>query len=128
MLLCIDENLARSERRIFRNFCFGEFLDFERQNIWHFNSFAGLKMFPVFARIQFLNVGFSGMKPLCDEFQQRCVGQPFQLRLLGAASRNVADLFQVFLFDRVSCVSHRHLIEHPLIDRAGLRHRVRVLI
>ena len=51
MLLCIDENLARREGRIFGNLSFGEFLDFERQDIRHFESFARLKMFPVFAGI-----------------------------------------------------------------------------
>ena len=43
MLLGIDVNLASGERRIFRNFSFREFLDLERENIRHLQSFAGCR-------------------------------------------------------------------------------------
>ena len=44
------------------------------------------------------------------------------------AAGDIADLFQVFFPDGISGVSHRDLIEHPLIDCAGFRHGVRVLV
>jgi len=40
MLVRIDENLARSEPRIFRDFPFRESFHFERQYIWHGQGFA----------------------------------------------------------------------------------------
>src|SRR5437773_12489504 len=35
MFVGVDINLTRSERRIFRDFCLGEFLNLKRQYIWH---------------------------------------------------------------------------------------------
>src|SRR5262249_3601373 len=44
VLMGIDENLARSECGILGNFSFGEFFDFERQDIRNLESFAWLKI------------------------------------------------------------------------------------
>ncbi len=77
MLVCIDKNLARSECGILRDFAFGEFFNFERQNVRHFERVADLKVFPVFSGIELLNVGFGRMKTLGHEFQQRRVRHPF---------------------------------------------------
>ena len=68
------------------------------------------------------------MKTFSHKLQQRGVRQPFQFRLIGSVARQIADLLQVFFFDRIGGVSHGHLIQHPLINRAGLRHCVRVLV
>jgi hypothetical protein len=124
----IDENFPRREGWIFRKFSLGEFFYFKGQDIRNFQSVAGLKVFPVLPRVEFLNVSLCRMKPLGYELQQRRVRKPFQFGLLGVAARHIANLFQVFFFDCVGRVSHWNLIKHPLIDRAGLRHRVRVLV
>ena len=65
----INEYFARGERRIFRNLSFREFFNFKGQDIRHLESFAWLKMFPIFPGIQFLNVRLRGMKTLGHEFQ-----------------------------------------------------------
>ena len=128
MLFCVDENLAGSECGIFGNLALGELFNLKGQNIRHFEHFARLKMFPIFARIKFLNVRLCGMIPFGDEFEQRRVGQPFQFCLLGMTTGNVAYRFQVFFCHCVGRVGHRHLIEQPGIDRASLWQSVRVLI
>ena len=128
MFVCIDENFARGERWIFRNFSLGEFFNFKGQNVGHFESFAGLKVLPIFSGIELLDERLGGMIALGNEFQERSVRQPFQSRLLRVAARYIADLFQVFVLDCVGRVSHWNLIEHPLIDRTGLRHGVRMLV
>src|SRR2546423_1345576 len=66
----VDKNLARSERRIFRDFPFGELLNLKRQYIRHLQSFARLKVLPVLSGIKFLNVGLGRMVTLGDEFKQ----------------------------------------------------------
>src|SRR5437762_14320682 len=93
----INKYLASRKCRIFRNLAFCKFFDLEGQDIWYLDDFARLEMFPFLSGIELLNIRFSGMKTLGDEFEQRRVREPFQSCLLGMTAGNVADQFQVFL-------------------------------
>jgi len=53
MFVCIDENFARGERWIFPELSLGEFFNFKGQNVGHFESFAGLKVLPIFPGLSF---------------------------------------------------------------------------
>src|SRR4029434_10942664 len=77
VLVRIDKNLTRGERRIFSDFAFSKLLHFKGQYIRHFQSFAGLKMLPVLSTIKFLNVRLGRMITLGDELEQGRIGQPF---------------------------------------------------
>src|SRR5207245_838278 len=112
MFICVDENLARTECRIFGNFSLGESFNFKGQDIRHLEDVTRLKMFPISAGIELLNVRLRRMKTFRDEFQQRRVRQPFQSRLLGMTARYIAYEFQVFVLD---CVGR----ESPELDRAS---------
>ena len=128
MLVRVYENFTRGECRILRNFSLCEFFNLKGQDIRYLESVARLKMFPIFAGIQFLDERLGGMIAFRHKFQQRRVRQPFQSRLLSMTAWNVAHKFQVFFFDCVSGVSHRDLIEHPLVDRTGLWHRMGMFV
>ncbi|PYI62079.1 MAG: hypothetical protein DMC60_03455 [Verrucomicrobia bacterium] len=85
-------------------------------------------MFPGFSGIELLDERLGRMKALGDELQQRRVRKPFQPRLLSVAAWHVSDQFKILFSDCVGRVSHRNLIKHPLIDCAGLWHRMRVFV
>ncbi len=85
-------------------------------------------MFPVLPGIQFLNVGLGRMIAFRDKFEERSIQERFQFRLLRMAGRHGSDEFQIVRFDRVGRERHRHLIEQPLIDKAGFAHEMRMLV
>src|SRR5205823_2219115 len=97
VLVRIDKNLSRSERRVFWNFALSEFLNLKGQYIWYLQSFARLEMFPVLSRIELLNIGFGRMISLGDELEQGCIRQPLQFRLLGTTARNITHQLQIFI-------------------------------
>src|SRR5437667_135369 len=88
MLVRVYENFTRCECRILRNFSLFEFFNLKGQDIRYLESVARLKMFPIFAGIQFLDERLGGMIAFRHKFQQRRVRQPFQSRLLSMTAWN----------------------------------------
>ena len=71
MLVRVYENFTRCECRILRNFSLFEFFNLKGQDIRYLESVARLKMFPIFAGIQFLDERLGGMIAFRHKFQQR---------------------------------------------------------
>src|SRR5438045_5404425 len=63
-----------------------------------------------------------------DQLEERTILQTFEFRLFGRLARCRSDKVQRLGWNGESCVSLRHLIEEPRIDRAGFRHPVRAFV